>query len=144
MMHTTSYQHRVKTGFILLLILGVFSSQHPVQFLRNIYNGLGQPDEISLFTSQISCLREALPAHGLIGYFTNEDGTAQVYDIEGGKRYFLTQYTLAPLVVEPGLNHQWIVGNLQDRIDVNQITRDLELELIKDCTDGTFLFRKID
>lgn len=141
-MQTVSYQLRVRIGLMLLLILGFISSQHPVQFFSYISRNLSQPDEISLFITQVACLREALPAHGVIGYFINEVGTVSFSDLEESKRYFLTQYTLAPLVVEPGLSHNWIVGNLKDGMDAVLIAKDLGLEVIEECGGGTFLFRK--
>jgi len=48
----------------------------------------------------------------VVGYVSDWDIPGALYDpIDQDAEYMLAQYTLAPLVVQPGLGHEWILGN---------------------------------
>src|SRR5579864_7379641 len=53
---------------------------------------------------RFAALKASLPERGVIGY-VGEPGAAALGD------YYLTQYALAPLVVDRSLNHALVVGN---------------------------------
>jgi hypothetical protein len=78
-----------------------------------------------------------LPPRGVVGYYGDSsispDSTAA---------YYLTQYALAPLVVDQSLRHRWVVGNFPDAS--LPIALPGELKLVKDFGNGVLLFAAKD
>ena len=77
-------------------------------------------------------LKKLLPRHGVVGYF-GESGTPEAVGA-----YYLTQYALAPVVVEHSTNHALVIGNFPASSATPPIPEDLKL--LKDFGDGVFLF----
>lgn len=66
---------------------------------------------VSRWDERIQPLREALPADlHQVGYVDNslilDDRSA--FDVE---EYFLMQYSVAPVAMQLGIEHEWIIGN---------------------------------
>lgn len=81
-------------------------------------------------------LKAALPSHGTVGY-VGEAGAP--IDVLGN--YYLTQYALAPLIVENSPNHSLIVGNFPKSMP-SQLPGNLIL--VRDFGNGVFLFARKD
>ena len=81
---------------------------------------------------RFAALRDVLPRRGVIGYIGQSEGVGQ---------YYLTQYALAPLVVDHSLNHSIVIGNFP-----TSRPRELpnNLELVRDFGDGVLLFANKD
>jgi hypothetical protein len=75
-------------------------------------------------------LRSRLPANGVIGYI-GETGDSALPD------YYLTQYALAPLVIERSAQRSIVVGNFPDTLP-SEIPADLKL--VQDFGNGVLLF----
>lgn len=89
-------------------------------------------DEIARRSDQrFSALKAALPGQGVVGY-VGEPGTPALAD------YYLTQYALAPLVVDHSPNHALVVGNFPASPSAGAPSGDLQL--VKDFGDGVLLF----
>jgi hypothetical protein len=86
-------------------------------------------DEVSQRSdARFAALKALLPERGVVGYVGDSaDPTAD---------YYLTQYALAPLVVEHSLSHPLIVGNFRDK-EAN--FADQNLRVIRDFGDGVLL-----
>jgi hypothetical protein len=95
---------------------------------------LHPPDEVSVRSDQrFASLKELLPEHGVVGYIGDSgDATAD---------YYLTQYALAPLVVEHSLNHPLIVGNFPSKPPQ---LREHHLRIIRDFGNGVLLLAPQD
>ena len=97
------------------------------------------PRELRAFHSEIAsqsderfaALKTMLPESGIVGY-VGETGPAA----DGS--YYLTQYALAPLVVDRSPNHALVVGNFATS-QVSQSAVD-NLRLVKDFGNGVLLF----
>jgi len=51
----------------------------------------------------------------LVGYAADWDIPGVAYNpIDQDAEYVITQYALAPIMVKPGLDHEWIIGNFTD------------------------------
>ena len=51
-----------------------------------------------------------------LGYAADWDIPDSGYDlIDQDNEYTFTQYALAPRIVQPGLDHEWIIGNFTDK-----------------------------
>ena len=81
-------------------------------------------------------LKTALPRHGTVGY-VGESGAP--VDVLGN--YYLTQYALAPMIVENSSNHPLVVGNFP-RSQPSHVPDNLTL--IRDFGNGVFLFARKD
>jgi hypothetical protein len=86
---------------------------------------------------QLAELRKALLTTGHVGFVSDE--TKPQHGYIDTKRYYLTQYALAPVVVEPGPTRDWIVGNFKS-FDPAQ-TPD-QANVVRDFGDGIILFRR--
>ena len=82
---------------------------------------------------RFAALRAALPDHGVVGY-VGEPGAAAVGN------YYLTQYALAPLVVDHSANHPLVIGNFP----ASPPPASQNLRLVKDFGDGVLLFANQD
>lgn len=92
-------------------------------------------DETSKRSDQrFAKLKARLPTSGVIGYL-GEDGDSAIPD------YYLTQYALAPLVVDFSRNHPLVIGNFpSSRVSV--IPPDLTP--VEDFGNGVLLFASRD
>jgi len=77
-------------------------------------------------------LKGALPTHGAVGYVGEAGAPVDVLS-----DYYLTQYALAPLVVENSTNHPLVIGNFP-RSKPSQVPDNLTM--IRDFGNGVFLF----
>ena len=78
-------------------------------------------------------LREALPKRGVIGY------VGQSQDSVG--HYYLTQYALAPLVVDFSANHSLLIGNFPNTPPQNLPAN---LKVLRDFGNGVLLLANED
>ena len=84
---------------------------------------------------RFAALRPYLPQHGVVGYI-GEPGAAAMGD------YYLTQYALAPLVLDHSTNHRFVVGNFPSSSPAARAPA--KLQLVKDFGDGVLLFASED
>ena len=82
-------------------------------------------------------LREALPAEGPVGYISDDTTPKDGYI--GTKSYYLTQFAVAPIVVEAGATRDFVIGNFL-KFDPHQVPRDLVI--VRDFGNGLIVFRK--
>jgi hypothetical protein len=93
-------------------------------------------DDIARRSDQrFAALKAELPQRGVVGYI-GESGSLAVGD------YYLTQYALAPLVVDHSTNHPLVVGNFPHPLPVD--TTAPRLHLVKDFGDGVLLLANED
>jgi hypothetical protein len=86
-------------------------------------------DDVSRRSDQrFAELKGLLPEHGVVGYIG--DSTDPIAD------YYLTQYALAPLVVEHSLKHPLIVGNFPSS---PARVAEYNLRIIRDFGNGVLL-----
>ena len=88
---------------------------------------------------RFAALKASLPERGVIGYL-GKPGAAALGD------YYLAQYALAPLVVDPSPNHALVVGNFPSSAAGSPAASPVlgppseNLQLVKDFGDGVLLF----
>jgi hypothetical protein len=81
----------------------------------------------------------ALPAHGVIGYVTDQNGV-QAQAMLLGAQYVLAPRALVELKNRP--NSPWVVGNFAKQLDVAEFAREHRLQPVQDFGAGVVLFRK--
>jgi hypothetical protein len=79
---------------------------------------------------RFALLKAALPQRGVVGYL-GESGPLAI------GRYYLTQYALAPLVVENSPNHALVIANFPSSPPT---ARPENLRLVKDFGNGVLLY----
>ena len=92
--------------------------------------GRSMPDDAQRSDLRFAQLKAALPQRGVVGYVgdAGESGIAS---------YYLSQYVLAPLVLDRSLNHPFVVGNFPSNPPAASVEN---LRLVKDFGDGVLLF----
>jgi hypothetical protein len=70
-------------------------------------------DPISKWEKRVKPVLDHIPSTVTeLGYLADWDIPDSGYDlIDQDNEYTLTQYSLAPRIVQPGLDHEWIIGN---------------------------------
>jgi hypothetical protein len=120
---------RAKAAILLFTLCCVLST---IRILRQAPNPAPlDPDDISKRSDQrFAAVKPHLPTSGVIGY-VGESGNSSTSD------YYLTQYALAPLVVDRSTHHAIVIGNfpLLPPSDLPP-----NLRLIEDFGSGVLLF----
>ena len=97
-------------------------------------------DPISLHESRLELLKKALPRHGTVGYISNLTANDIRFD-PGFGQYYLTQYALAPLVVDYSSDQPLVVGNLRGSASISTPAV-RGIAVLKDFGNGVMLFRQ--
>jgi len=73
-------------------------------------------DPISKWEKRVRPVVDHIPSTVTeLGYVADWDIPDSGYDlIDQDNEYTLTQYALAPRIVQPGLDHEWMIGNFTD------------------------------
>lgn len=137
--HRWAVTARPIVGLILLLLVSLFSTikvAKPAEHFGARFFGITEivPDNVTLNGSRFSALRAVLPHHGTVGYIT--DHTLGYSD----EIVAAVQYALAPVLVLRDRNYPLVVGNItQPRTDIQELLRENNLLLLKDCGEGVLL-----
>lgn len=106
-----------------------------IRVVRDASSALHTIDDVSIRSDQrFSALKARLPAHGVIGYI-GETGDSATPD------YYLTQYALAPLVVDASPHHAIVIGNFPSS-QPSHIPQGLQV--VADFGNGVMLFANKD
>lgn len=70
-------------------------------------------DVVSKWETRVEPVLKYIPGDTqVVGYVADWDIPGMSYNlVDQDAEYTLTQYALAPLMVEPGLDHEWVIGN---------------------------------
>jgi hypothetical protein len=131
---------RIAAGIALLIATSLFSGEPQTSPAPELFQeGHGAPragpDLETAYLFHAKSLKPYLPAHGVVGYVTDDPSLANHY------KFLLIQHALAPLVVANNVSHQFVVGNFRDGRAHDKIARQDELRVIKDFGYGLVLFR---
>jgi hypothetical protein len=120
---------RMKCAILLFTICCLLST---IRILREAPNPahITRDDVSKKSDERFAAVKTRLPASGVIGYI-GESGNSSTPD------YYLTQYALAPLVVDRSSHHAIVIGNfpLSRPSDLPP-----NLRLLEDCGSGVLLF----
>ena len=126
---TVSASPRMKCAILLFTICCLLST---IRILREAPNPahITRDDVSKKSDERFAAVKTRLPASGVIGYL-GESGNSSTPD------YYLTQYALAPLVVDRSSHHAIVIGNfpLSRPSDLPP-----NLRLLEDCGSGVLLF----
>ena len=128
----SDYLARVKGGVLLVIMMCLLSSSRLLKQAGQLQPSLLGQEPQSLYDKRFHDVRQMLPKHGVVGYF----GDSQA-DEPGLAHYYLTQYALAPLVVDNSIDHHFVVGNFAEpnlKMPFNH-----DLVLVRDFGNGVIL-----
>jgi hypothetical protein len=107
---------RTRLGLALVLLYALASGAAWLKLAANT-TGRSAPDEISTYEQRFQAVRAALPARGVVGYLGRTDPAGRTpaerdaSSLLDFKRYLLTQYALAPVVLIESTEPDFVVGN---------------------------------
>ena len=80
---------------------------------------------------------------GTIGYIDDLSGSGLTEDARGVEDYYLTQFALVPLVLDPSPEpHEWAVANLRTTIPQTRVLA--SWRIVEDFGAGVLLLRKAE
>ena len=109
-----AYPMLVRVAIALLVLIALYSN---IKLFRERVNSdlsfVGQ-DPITLYERRFETVKPRLPSNGVIGYMgEGQQGGLDDTKSDGASLYnwYLTQYTLAPLVISPRPGHKLFIIN---------------------------------
>lgn len=108
------------------------SGQFLVSTLRLHAQASGS-DVVVYYHARFKDLRRLLPRRGVVGYVSDDPGAA--------REYYMTQYVLVPVVLDPTTARGLVVGNFFDPARAGPIAEGYGLVLLRDFGEGVMLFR---
>ena len=126
-------------GVLLLASIGVLSGAPLLRRSRTAAVGGAATVDVGAYLTTLEPLRRELPAHGTVGYQSDLDDA--LADREEVKRFYLTQYAVAPVVVVPDTRRNLVIGNYGDPSRC-RLCRSPDFVVAKDFGNGLMLFRK--
>jgi len=93
-------------------------------------------DELSLYDSSFADIKKNMPGRGMIGYMADPDRYFAL------KKYYQTQYVLAPLILARDTSRDLIVCNFSDRNKFYEFVRKNNLAILNDLKNQVALVKK--
>lgn len=135
-MQQTSLPAKAQAGLYALLAVALVSSLSflldSIAYYRQ--NG-GELTGSTGYIVRFDALRKDLPATGRVGYWSNVERDP------GDLEFHLTQFALAPIVLEKSKTLPYVVGNIAKNPTLEEL-RAQGLEVVKDYGLGVVLYRR--
>ena len=125
------YSPRVRLGLALVFLLPAV----PLFALISIAVE-SRPDFASFNASRFAEIRKILPPRGMAGYVSDLSGD------RGSGALYIAQYSLVPVVLAPGTEHEPIVGNFDAADRVPEIMQKYGLHAVRDFGQGVMLLAR--
>ncbi|HEV8675318.1 MAG TPA: hypothetical protein VGX21_14815 [Methylomirabilota bacterium] len=101
--------------------------------LRAAPEQLTRPNLATYYQARFTPLRPLLPRNGIVGYVSDRP--------DADEEYLLTQYALAPLLLDRAGLHAVVIGNFFDPAAAPATAARMGLILLRDLGEGVMLFR---
>ena len=95
---------------------------------------------VQVYARRFDELRPLLPAHGRVGYVSDVSRRGDTE--EAGLYFYLTQYFLAPLVLERGTAPDLVIGDFQDRVPSPRAFAAEGLRVVRTFENGIVLYSR--
>ena len=132
------YVRRAKVALALMILL-IFVSDAYFALATHIFSEITTipSDEVTLYEKRLETLKQTLPQRAFLGYVGDTN------DLElFRKRYTLTRYILAPLIIIPRADLPIVIGDFHDTQSYAVIPKSNGLVLMRDLGNGVQLFRR--
>ena len=135
-----AYSPQAKSAIILLILLSVISITLLFKDTLASMPNRGK-DPIAAYEERFSGLKSILPGQSIVGYITDLTQEQLAYNSSYIAEYFLTQYALAPIIVDNNSDHQLIIGNFHHQPLPAELSGK-GLRVVKDLENGVMLLRR--
>jgi hypothetical protein len=101
-----------KIALFLFLFLQIYTGWKNLQYIKSAeYNA---SESVAEWERRFERLKKVLPiTRGVVGYVSDSGVTGINYDNANDQiEYTLTQYTMAPIIINKGVNFEWNIGVL--------------------------------
>jgi hypothetical protein len=127
----------------VVIALAAFSLYSALLFFKQTASGnvagIG-PSGVGIYEKRFEGLKKELPPRGTVGYATDVRPEEVFASPLHQAYYFLTQYALAPVVVDNNYDHELIIGNFH-RPASESAAGHMHFTLLKDLGNGVVLLR---
>ena len=148
-MHSSFSAFRRRVGLAILILCTGYAVLNLLwQGIRS-YPELPDTDPVTIHEARIEQLKPVLPASGVVGYVTTVENDRifakekAFQNVEYLAQYALTQYTLAPLIVQNSPDLPLVVGNFLDGPPAPGFLERHGLIPLRDFGDGLVLYRRV-
>lgn len=125
---------KIKLAVILVIVVALQSSiADCFREFRLLHKN--EKTQVSEIDRRFREIRKELPAHGVVGYVS--DGQFDV------KKFYLTQYALAPLLIVRSTKAQFIIAYFKNHASLPQFCKENSMSVIRIIEPKTFLLKRI-
>jgi hypothetical protein len=126
---------RQSVGFVIIVgISFIINLGSLVHSMRDFELSAVGTDVISVYEKKFKTMKDQLPSKEVIGYIDDRFGRVNASEnlsdsVRLIRRFYVTQYTLAPHLIENSIRHRFVIGNfiyhrnLKDAIPANAAIR---------------------
>jgi len=126
-------------AILLFVLLNFFSIANFARQTEPMEIGRLGDDEVSVYLKRFEALRNTLPHRAIVGYESETEGLRNRDD---ARRFYLTQYAVAPVIVVAGTENNLVIGNYRDPTRTCRLCKSNDFVLVADFGDGVMLFQK--
>jgi hypothetical protein len=124
-------------GLLVAVVNGLTARSRTFQAEQSI-------DTVSKWEKRVGSVLKHIPRDTkVVGYVADWDIPGMGYNlVDQDAEYTLTQYALAPLMIEPGLDHEWVIGNFTGSGFREWLDEQLPSYEIKEIGFGIYVIHK--
>lgn len=101
----------VKVGIFIIALLSIFNCFRLFSKTGNEWLNTNSVDQVTKYEIRFEGVKAILPARGVIGYITEASPKEVMADGDLQAEYYLTQYAVAPVVVDNNPARNIVIGN---------------------------------
>jgi len=135
-----------RSAIILLIALSLlFNTYNLFDMVKNRDPNAALKNEVSIWENRLHSMRQELPADvEQIGYAADWDLPGVKYEsADQDNEFRLTKYVLAPVIVNRGLEYEWIVGNFSQHRFEDWLRGEIGEYQLKEIGGGVYLIHRV-
>lgn len=123
-------------GLVVLAAVNIVNYAHDLKVAWGSFLYFDGIDDITRWENRMAELKSHIPPNaGTVGYISSDPQWDE---------FILTQYTIIPLVLQRGIDHDWIIANYPDKSIQLVLNKQLDLEkyAVENFGYGLYLIHK--
>jgi hypothetical protein len=130
-----------RLALALLVLLLIFSMGRTAKDAVMTLASKGGEDQITPYEDRFAGIKKKLAGHAVVSYITDVPPEKLNYNSPEIAEYYLTQYALAPVLVDMAEDHPLAVGNFH-RPPSREVLAEKRMRLIEDYGNGVMLLER--
>ncbi len=118
---------------IVLVLFTILSVATYARLAIGLRTELARVDDVTRYERRFDDIRDHLPARGTVGYHADNNASAE---------YYLTQYTLAPIIVAHTPDHPLVVGNYYYEVIHPERSGNATFRILRELESGVVLYHR--